>query len=147
MLDRAPSSRRVIKERVVVHRQLLVLHRNRLPKSYPFGARRHSWDDTVCKQDNELPPEHLVIGQGTRHVRPQVAFPGVAVAGKGEHGETSVIVGHDVFRLTGKSGADALHRGRHLLLRCIKTVSRAHLNERLGLSVERRADSPDYWKD
>jgi hypothetical protein len=38
-------------------------------------------------------------------------------------------------------------RGVHLLFDRIKTVSKGHLNEPLGLSVERRADSPGYWKD
>ena len=78
------------------------------PEVVSIGGRPPPWDDTVRKQDNELPPEHLVIGQATSHVRPHVAFPGVAVAGKGENGKTSIIVGHDVFRLTRKSGADAL---------------------------------------
>jgi hypothetical protein len=37
--------------------------------------------------------------------------------------------------------------GVHLLSDRIKTVSKAHLKQPLGLSVERRADSPGYWKD
>jgi hypothetical protein len=40
-----------------------------------------------------------------------------------------------------------LLRGIPLLFDRIKTVSKAHLNDPLGLSVERRADSPGYWKD
>jgi len=46
-----------------------------------------------------------------------------------------------------ESWAGAPRWGVHLLSDRIKTVSKAHLNEPLGLSVERRADSPGYWKD
>jgi hypothetical protein len=38
-------------------------------------------------------------------------------------------------------------RAGHLLSSCIKTVSKPYLTRALGLSVERRADSPGYWKD
>ena len=37
-------------------------------------------------------------------------------------------------------------RGGHLLFGFIKTVSKLYLKRPLGLSVERRADSPGYWK-
>jgi hypothetical protein len=37
--------------------------------------------------------------------------------------------------------------GTLLLSRRIKTVSKTHLKHPLGLSVERRADSPGCWKD
>ena len=37
--------------------------------------------------------------------------------------------------------------GPHLLSDRIRTVSKGHLKQALGLSVERRADSPGYWKD
>jgi hypothetical protein len=35
----------------------------------------------------------------------------------------------------------------HLLSGRNKTVSILHVKEQMGLSVERRADSPSYWKD
>ncbi len=46
------------------------------------------------------------------------------------------------------SSLDCHFLGRgHLLLKRIKTVSKRHLNRSLGLSDERRADSPGCWKD
>ncbi len=37
--------------------------------------------------------------------------------------------------------------GVQLLSDRIRTASKGHLKQALGLSVERRADSPGYWKD